>query len=70
MTMYDRTSKSPAAMNFGTWGPESRGRIICSISKLTIAAGSSPSLSSGAFRTIGIAWSGCVTSHSVAMPPE
>ena len=27
----------------GTWRPDNRGRIICSISKLTMAAGSSPS---------------------------
>src|SRR6185312_1098284 len=47
------TAKSPAATNFGTCGPDSRGIIICSISKPTMAAGSVPSEIRGTFITIG-----------------
>jgi hypothetical protein len=53
----------------GTCGPDSRGKIICSISKLTVAAGSSPSEVSGTFISSGTSMPGWVTLHSVAMPP-
>jgi hypothetical protein len=53
----------------GTWGPDNRGRIICSISKLTMAAGSSPSDVSGIFISSGTAMSRRLTLHNVAMPP-
>ena len=56
-------------MNFGTWTPDKRGRIICSISKLTIAAGSSPSAILGTFISMGIVVPGRETRQSVAMPP-
>ncbi len=43
--------------------------IICSISKLTIAAGSVPSPILGTFIRIGVVMPGRVTRHTVAMPP-
>jgi hypothetical protein len=49
--------------------PDNRGRIIISISKLTMAAGSSPSETRGIFISSGTEMSGWVTLHSVAMPP-
>ena len=55
----------------GTCGPASRGRIICSISKLTIAAGSSPSETRGTFISSGTVMPGWVTRpqrrHAAAM---
>ena len=57
-------------MNFGTCSPVSRGMIMSSISKLTIAAGSAPSPSLGTFISIGIVSPGCDTRHSVDMPPR
>jgi hypothetical protein len=50
--------------------PLSFGRIICSISKETMAAGSSPSETRGIFINKGVARSARVTLHSVAMPPR
>ena len=43
--------------------------IICSISKLTMAAGSAPSPMRGTFISIGVVAPGRETRHSVAMPP-
>ena len=43
--------------------------IICSISKLTIAAGSVPSPMRGTFISIGVVTPGRVTRHTAAMPP-
>ena len=70
ITTYGCRAKSPVPKQAGTCGPDSRGRIICSISKLTMAAGSSPSDISGTFISIGVSLSGQVTLHSVAMPPR
>ena len=69
MTMYGWTVKSPFATNRGTWTPEMRGRIICSISKLTIAAGSIPSSVFGTFIRRGSSTPGRVTTLRVDMPP-
>jgi len=70
ITTYGCRAKSPVPKQAGTCGPDSRGRIICSISKLTMAAGSSPSDISGTFISIGVSLSGQVTLHNVAMPPR
>ena len=43
--------------------------IICSISKLTMAAGSVPSPIRGTFMSIGALSLSRVTRHSIAMPP-
>ena len=59
-----------ARRNGGRGGPDSRGRIICSISKLTIAAGSIPSSSFGTFISTGKSTSGRVTTRSVDIPPS
>jgi hypothetical protein len=59
-----------AAETAGTCGPASRGTIICSISKLTMAAGSSPSDIRGIFISSGTLMPGWLTLHSVAMPPR
>src|SRR3974377_50096 len=56
-------------MQRGASGPFSRVRIICSISKLTIAAGSAPSPRYGTFINMGTSMPGLVTRQMVAMPP-
>src|SRR3974390_3629964 len=56
-------------MQRGTCGPFSRGRIICSLAKLTIAAGSAPSPRYGTFINMGTSMPGLVTRQMVAMPP-
>jgi adenylate cyclase len=62
-------AKSQVAKQAGTYGPDNRGRIICSISKPTIAAGSSPSAMRGIFIKSGTSMPGRLALHSIAMPP-
>jgi hypothetical protein len=74
ITMYGRPAEVALGDEAGHMRPASVGRIICSTSKPTIVAGSSPPLMRGTFMISGgVGCPGAVgarTRHSVAMPPR